>query len=84
MPSSRQSATAAGFCTSIESGPPSITQPSRRVGEDHAARPRRRFEHADAQAAALGFVRGGQPGDAAADDGEIKSAVVHAEHGSRQ
>ena len=43
-------------------------------GGDDAAGARRRFEDPNAQPALLQLVRGGQPGDAAADDGDVEDA----------
>ena len=71
MPSSRQSATAAGFCTSIESGPPSTTQPSKRSVRMTPPARAPASSTRDAQPAALQLVGGGEAGDAAADDGDV-------------
>ena len=58
MPSSRHSATAAGFCTSSESGPPSTTQPSNRSVQMTPPAAAPASSTRDADAAALQLVGG--------------------------
>ena len=70
-PSSRQSASAAGFCASIESGPPSIEHAVDVLGADHPAEARSRFEHQRRPPAAMDVARQRQAGEPAADHGDV-------------
>ena len=75
-PSSRHSATAAGFCTSSESGPPSIDPAVEPLGADDAAGRGRGLERRAREAAPLQLVGGREPGDPAADDGDVDRHCV--------
>ena len=76
IPSSRHSATAAGFCTRSESGPASMTQSSKRsvaiTPPTRAVASRTRTR----EAARLQIERRGQPGDSRADDRDVNDLVA--------